>query len=276
MCAAAFASFMAWLCKGGKRDFALRPGIRDYIAKWARHYYEKCELRGDLDKINTTKTCFAFHPHGVLCAGWTMNGTYNPEFHKTGKINWLCDYNLRFKNPGFRWLCDATKFEKSVVDAADKKTFIKVMEKGENLAILPGGFQDAVAHRYNKDVAVMKKRKGFIKYCLQYGYRIHPVYTFGESETYYAFPWLRRLRMKISEHNIPMAVFFGWTLVPFLPRPSARLLTYVGPPIDVPHIKDPSKADIEKWHGVYLDALTTLFDSKKAEAGYPDATLEVH
>jgi len=272
---AGLASLMAWLSKGGKGPWNVRPGLRDWLVQWAPHYYDQCELHGELNKIHKDKTFFAFHPHGMLAAGWTMNGTYNPKFHKTGKINWLCDYNLRYKNPAFRWLCDTTKFDESEVEAADKKTFKSVMEKGENCAILPGGFQDAVAYQYNKDVVVMKRRKGFIKYCLQYGYRVHPVYTFGESSTYHAFTGLRKLRMVISERNIPMVVFFGWPFLPFLPRPEAKLLTYIGPPIDMPHIDVPTKEEIEKWHSMYIEALVSLFDAKKSEAGYPDSTLEI-
>jgi len=266
---------MAWCCKGGKGPWHVRPGIRDFIAKWASHYYEQCELRGELSQIRKEKTCFAFHPHGALCTGFTVNGTYNPEFHRTGKINWLCDFSLRYKNPGFRWLCDATKFEVSQVDAADKKTFVRIMESGENIALTPGGFQDAVAFRYGEESTVLKSRKGFIKYCLQYGYRVHPVYTFGESTTYYAFTGLRKLRMKISEYGIPMIAFFGWPLVPFLPWPDAKILTYVGPPLDLPHLKEPSTQDVAEWHAKYVQALTDLFDAKKGSAGFPDATLEI-
>jgi len=273
---AGFASFLAWLCKGGKGPFAAQPQLRDWLCKWAPHYYDECELRGDLGSIRKDKTCFGFHPHGILCAGWTMNGTYNPEFWKAaGKINWLCDFNLRYKNPGFRWLCDATQSESSCVDGADKKTMLRYMDKGESFALLPGGFQDAVAHYHGKDVTVLKKRKGFIKYCLQYGYRVHPVYTFGECETFWAFKGLRKLRMKISEQNIPMVAFFGWPVLPFLPRPDSKLLTYVGPPIDLPHLKEPSKEDVDKWHQAYVKGLTDLFNSKKAEAGFPNATLDV-
>jgi len=52
-------------------------------------------------------------------------------------------------------------------------------------------------------------------------------------------------------------------------------MTFVGKPVEIPHIESPSEEDVEKWHGRYLDALTSLFDEKKAEAGRPDATLEV-
>jgi len=274
--AAAFITALAFLCKGGKGDWARRPGVRAFIFNWCCDFYDRAELRGDLGSIRKEKSCFAFHPHGCLSAGWTINGVCNPDFLKiAGKTRWLVDFNTRYKNPTFRWFCEATATDEGAIDAVDKKTINKVLESGANWGLIPGGFQDAVAHRFGKDCTVFRHRKGFVKYCLQYGYRLHPVYTFGESETYYTFTGLRKMRMKASEQNIPMVAFFGWPFLPVLPRPQARLLTYVGPGIDLPHIPEPSNEDVEKWHGEYTRALTKLFDSHKAEAGWPDAVLEV-
>jgi len=274
--AACLAAFLAWLCKGGKGDYKRRPKLRHFLDTWAGHFYQQAELRGHLDNIKKEKSCFGFHPHGCLAAGFTVNGCYNPTFReRAGKVNWLCDYNLRYKNPFFRMKCDAVSDDDVRIDAADKKTFVKLMERGENMSLTPGGFQEAVAQRHGKDCAVVLRRKGFIKYCLQYGYRIHPVYTFGESSTFYTFTGLRKLRMRISENNIPMVAFFGWPLFPLLPRPDTNLLTYVGAGIDVPHIPEPTTEDVNKWHGEYIKGLANLYNEYKAEAGYSNAELEI-
>mmetsp|Transcript_19962 Transcript_19962/g.46837 ORF Transcript_19962/g.46837 Transcript_19962/m.46837 type:complete len:367 (-) Transcript_19962:46-1146(-) len=274
--AAGVVSLLAWLCKGGKADFARRPAVWDFFTRWGKDYYAQAELRGRLDDVRKEKSCFAFHPHGCLSAGFTINGCFNPEFgEKAGKVNWLCDHNLRYKNPGFRWMCDAVRRDDHAIDSADKRTFQKLMACGENISMVPGGFQDAVAYRFGVECTVLKRRKGFIKYCLQYGYRVHPVYTFGESQTFHAFSGLRRLRMKISENNIPMVAFFGWPLLPFLPRPEAKLLTYVGAGLDLPKIQEPSAEDVDKWHGEYMKALAKLFNENRAEAGWPSAELEI-
>jgi len=72
-----------------------------------------------------------------------------------------------------------------------------------------------------------------------------------------------------------MVAFFGWSFLPFLPRPESRLLTYVGPALALPKIAEPTAAEIDHWHGEYMKALTALFDEKKSEAGYPSASLEI-
>lgn len=274
--AALLTSLLACMCRGGMGDFSRRPGLRRFLADWLPHFYQRAGLHGALGTIRKNKSCFGFHPHGCLTAGFTVNGCYSDKFHAAaGKVNWLCDYNLRYKNPFFRVKCDAVRTEESEILAADRASFLGVMAKGENFAFLPGGFHDAVAAEFGKDRVVMRQRKGFVKYCLQHGYRLHPVYTFGESETFHTFTGLQGLRMRLANRNIPAIAFVGWPLLPCLPRPQSRILSYVGAPVELPQIAEPSKDDIDKWHAEYLQALTAVFEANKAEAGFPDAVLEI-
>ena len=37
----------------------------------------------------------------------------------------------------------------------------------------------------------------------------------------------------------------------------------MGKPIDIPHIPNPTQEDIDKYHKLYCDALTELFDKYK-------------
>ncbi len=120
--------------------------------------------------------------------------------------------------------------------------------------------------------------QGFIKYALMHGYTVHPVFTFGEEETFRAFTPLRALRLRLNAWKLPAVLFFGTprlALLPFLPEPRAALRTVVGAPLALPQLAEPSKADVARWHGAYCDALRALFDKHKAAAGAPGATLEM-
>jgi len=258
------------------QGFGRLPRMVDFIMRWAPHFYREAEVRGALQDINPQKSFFGWHPHGVLCAGFTINGTFNPKFlEAAGKIAWLCDPALRHRNPGFRLLCEAYKSPTHAIEACDAASFKEHMGRGENVSFIPGGFLDAVAFQYGKDRIVLKDRTAFIKYCLQFGYRVHPVYTFGECETYYTMSAFEGFRMRVARNNIPMAAFFGFPIVPFLPRPQAKILSYVGTGIDFPLIPSPSNFDIAHWHAIYVAAVRRLFDENKAEAGFPEAHLEI-
>ncbi|RQM24246.1 hypothetical protein B5M09_001767 [Aphanomyces astaci] len=81
---------------------------------------------------------------------------------------------------------------------------------------------------------------------------------------------------KKHRYKIPTVVFWGQWWCPFMPHPSAKLVTVVGPPLALPLTPSPTKEDVDKYHALYVDALQTLFDKFKAEyASTPDATLEI-
>lgn len=149
------------------------------------------------------------------------------------------------------------------------------MGKGRNLAIIPGGFEDATIHKFGVDRTFLKARKGLVKYALQHGYKMTPVYSFGESDTYYTFTALLKQRLFLNKHSIPGVLFFGWWLVPLFPRLQSEILTFIGPPLQLPLIPEPSAQQVDEWHEKYMAALQELFDAHKAEAGRPNAKLEI-
>jgi 2-acylglycerol O-acyltransferase 2 len=61
-----------------------------------------------------------------------------------------------------------------------------------------------------------------------------------------------------------------------LPR-RQTISTVVGSPIEVPHIKSPSKAQVEVLHHRYCSALSELFEKHKLKHGVPkDVHLQLH
>jgi len=104
---------------------------------------------------------------------------------------------------------------------------------------------------------------------------VFPIYTFGESETYASFTPLLKFRLWLNKYDIPGVGFFGEPLMPLMPLRSARIMTYVGAPLELPTLPEPTAAQIDEWHGRYVDALRGVFEGNKKEAGYPDAQLEI-
>ena len=58
------------------------------------------------------------------------------------------------------------------------------MQKRQNIMLLPGGFEEATVTSDKEYRLYIKSRKGFIKYALQNGYKIHPVFIFNENKIY--------------------------------------------------------------------------------------------
>ena len=76
-------------------------------------------------------------------------------------------------------------------------------------------------------------------------------------------------------HTYCQVLFWGEPLLPIFPRASSSCLSYVAPPLELPQITEPTPAQVDEWHARYLQALRELFDASKAEAGQPDAILEI-
>jgi 2-acylglycerol O-acyltransferase 2 len=265
---------------GRRKQWSRFPWFRRLLTEEGldgRSYYKRAELRGNLKGVKPGRVLYAVHPHGVLTAGWTWNMFFNGDFHKRcGRVGFLLDEGLRLKSPTFRMMCDWVATDEQWAGPATKRVMLESMAKGKSsLALLPGGFQEATLCEKGKDRVYIKNRAGFVKYCLMHGYSIVPVYTFGESDTYSCFSWLLKPRLALAKRNVPAAAMWGVSWCPFLPRP-AELLTYIGDEIKLPKIADPAKDDIKKYHGLYMKALQALFDKHKADAGRPDAKLEMY
>ncbi|KAG1713342.1 hypothetical protein DVH05_001128 [Phytophthora capsici] len=212
---------------------------------------------------------FAFHPHGVLSNGWAFNGAHHMSFEKAD-CRWLVAENL-FWFPVMRDLLNWMDF-----NSVAKSTFHRIMATGQNVCLIPGGFEEATLYERGKHRVYIKKRFGFIKLALQHGYKVHPAYTFGEEYAYHTFPYFLKLRLKMNEFKIPGVLFFGLPQCFFLPHSDIDLITVVGEALILPHIEQPTKEDVQKYHSQYVEALQKLFDKyKSVYAVDPEAKLEV-
>ncbi|ETK82991.1 hypothetical protein F441_11958 [Phytophthora nicotianae CJ01A1] len=216
------------------------------------------------------RAMFAFHPHGVLSNGWAFNGTHHMSFERAD-CRWLVAENL-FWFPVMRDLLNWMDFS-----SVAKSTFHRFMPTGQNVCLIPGGFEEATLYERGKHRVYIKKRFGFIKLALQHGYKVHPVYTFGEEYAYHTFPYLLNFRLKLNEFKIPGVLFFGLPQCFFLPCTDVDLITVVGEALILPRIEHPTKEDVQKYHSKYVEALQKLFDKyKSVYAVDPDAKLEIY
>ncbi|ETM42875.1 hypothetical protein F442_11912 [Phytophthora nicotianae P10297] len=215
------------------------------------------------------RSMFAFHPHGVLSNGFAINGAHHMTFERAD-CRWLVAENL-FWFPVLREVLNWMDFS-----SVAKATFQCIMPTGQNVGLIPGGFEEATLYRRGKHRVYIKKRLGFIKMALQYGYKVHPVYTFGEEYAYHTFPSLLKLRLKLNEFKLPGVVFFGRFNCCYLPRPDVDLITVIGKPLILPQIENPTREDVRKYHDQYIEALQGLFDRYKGVyAVDPSAKLDI-
>ena len=162
-------------------------------------YHQRSELRGALESVQNSRSFFACHPHGILSVGFCSNVVWGRKFHEiVGRCNFLIDPTLRNKGLLAKFFLDAFEGPHGVIRDTRAVTIQNLMEKGEQIAMTPGAYQEATCFSHGRERVALEQRKGFIKYCLRHGYRLHPVYTFGESETYFTAGGFTSLRLWLN------------------------------------------------------------------------------
>lgn len=150
------------------------------------------------------------------------------------------------------------------ISGVNHNNFIKYMEQGKNIFFIPGGFECGTVTDWSRDRAFLSIRKGFIKYALMYGYKIHPIYNFGENKLFYTFKKytiLEKWGFILNKIKIPLVIAFGKFFI--FPYDQVDLCCVIGKGIQLPKISKPSREDIEKYHCLYLSKLQELFNKYK-------------
>eukprot|EP00929_Paragymnodinium_shiwhaense_P055216 TRINITY_DN27685_c0_g1_i2.p1 TRINITY_DN27685_c0_g1~~TRINITY_DN27685_c0_g1_i2.p1 ORF type:complete len:148 (+),score=32.95 TRINITY_DN27685_c0_g1_i2:144-587(+) len=126
--------------------------------------------------------------------------------------------------------------------------------RGCDLEAVPGGFEEATITKPGTDRVFLRHRKGFIKYALQNGYALVPVYTFGENDTYANLQGAWRFRWWLNSKKLGGVLPLGRWWCPILPR-SVELITVGGQPLQLPRFGRPTQSDVDEWHEKYVKHL---------------------
>lgn len=139
------------------------------------------------------------------------------------------------------------------------------------LVLYIGGIAELFKSSRKEERLYIKNRKGFIKLALREGVDIIPVYLFGNTSCLTV--WKNRFLASLSR-KLQMSVTYFWGKY-MLPIPRNEKLIYVrGKPLGLPHIKDPTDEDLDKWHAKYCEEVKRLFDTYKEKVpAYKHKTL---
>ncbi|KAM3716686.1 2-acylglycerol O-acyltransferase [Dirofilaria immitis] len=218
------------------------------------------------------------HPHGIISintfASFITNGT--GLFEKLSGMNVrICTLTSQFWSPLRReWamlhgLIDCSK--ESLHYVLNSESFIN------NVAVLiVGGAEEALDAHPGYHILTLGNRKGFIKIAIETGAQLVPTYCFGENELFRQMvsnpdgSYLRFFQRKLKKIT-KLPSFYGrgfFSNFGFLPY-RKPLNTVIGTPIPVTKKRNPTQEEIDSLHGLYISALTELFETYKTEFGVP-------
>jgi len=147
-----------------------------------------------------------------------------------------------------------------LIDASSKTLSKRLSKPRGTFVLYIGGMIELFYSSPKEEVVFLKERKGFIKLALRSGADVVPVYMFGNTTVLSVLAWGP---LESLSRTLGMSVTFFWGRFG-LPVPKPVHMTYVrGRPLGMPQIENPTSEDIEKWHAVYCQKLTELFDTYK-------------
>jgi len=242
--------------------------LRMFIDKHHPSYYDGVSIvfeGGEVPPAEHRQTFFAVHPHGAFCIGWAMLFTC-PNMYKVR----FCFAPALFISPFFRL------FSRCVgkPGSAARPTMDSYLKAGEDVALPPGGFEEATLTSTTQDRVFIKKRYGFVRLCLKYGVAIRPVYAFGEGSLFNNVQGLWNTRLALNRFGIPTILVWGRWFSPLLPK-KKQLHIVVGRTIVLPKIENPTKEEVSKWHNKYIAELRRIYDDHKENAYGPEKAKEI-
>jgi len=206
------------------------------------------------------KRLLCFHPHGIVSMGVFTLLNAKPE------VRILSSPFLYHYAPIFRLAFETVMgFKMGSVAPGDLHIY---MNKGDSpLMMVPGGFHEATITCAGKERVFLKNRRGFVKYALRYGYDLVPIYALGENDLIDNKQGGWSWRFWLNNLSLPAVAPWGHWLFPLFPRRGVRLVVAMGPPLEMPHIRNPTKEEVEFHHARYIEALQAMYERIPQEGG---------
>jgi len=240
------------------------------------------DVKAEFDKSDKSGIMVCFHPHGLIPVGFSLNGAVRarskrPEalpawFNFPASVSGV-QAPVLFKVPILRWILLAF----GCCVPATKSGMKRLLRDRVTFGIIPGGSEEVALHVTGQENLYLKKRAGFIKYALQHGYTLLIAFSFGESDLYRSLSLLRPLNLwLVKQCGFVLPCFAGHWACPLLPRSDVPLNTVMGKCLKLPQLDEPSNAEVDKWHALYMEELEKVFEAHKAQFGYADRKLKFY
>eukprot|EP00811_Abedinium_folium_P000916 NODE_10840_length_1325_cov_4.050083.p1 GENE.NODE_10840_length_1325_cov_4.050083~~NODE_10840_length_1325_cov_4.050083.p1 ORF type:complete len:230 (-),score=39.13 NODE_10840_length_1325_cov_4.050083:565-1254(-) len=165
------------------------------LVQWLKPcaFFADCALRGHLGTIEKGRSLFCLHPHGIQTVGGFMNMFWNPELNAlAGTVRYFADVVMAERQPFVKVILSL----RGQCIGITPTNLKRCMSAGENISIHPGGFAEASLMRSGEQAVVVRTQ--LMRVLLRYALRLHPMYTFGETDTFSTVVAPEKWRLKLN------------------------------------------------------------------------------
>jgi 2-acylglycerol O-acyltransferase 2/2-acylglycerol O-acyltransferase 1 len=227
-------------------------------------------LAPDLKRVGR-QYIFGYHPHGIISMG--AIGAIATEGRNWSKLfpgipvstlTLVAQFQLPFYREYLLSLGLAS---------VSKRSCTSLLKRGQSICIVLGGAQESLLALPGQLNLVLNKRKGFVKLAMTVpNTTLVPTLAFGENDIYdqvrndehsTLFKLQDFLKRKLG-FTLPLmharGIFnYDFGIIPYR-RP---INIVVGEPIDMPYRSNPSDAEIDYYHRLYVSKLKKIYDDFK-------------
>jgi len=216
---------------------ALPKPIRRAFLKTFRAWFPESE-RHYAAPLAGGPVLYCWHPHGIFSVGMVL---LISDLDRPSSI--IGAPLVAWAAPLMQLLCRLVV--DTTVIASTGSEITKAMKEGRTLIIVPGGFNEITLAKRGMQRVYLKKRSGFMKLAMEHGYSVVPVYGKGEQDTYHTLSGMEQLRMIINAFMLPVLAFWGYPLLPLVPRRVKGYTVVCGPEIRLPKVRRRERGELE-------------------------------
>ncbi|XP_057338127.1 2-acylglycerol O-acyltransferase 2-A-like [Microplitis mediator] len=276
--------YLAWLyydkdtCNKGGRARRWTLPLRN--CGWWHYYrdYFPVKLYKTVDLDPSRNYLFCSYPHGMLASGaFAAFATDVLDFKKLfpGLEPKMLTLNQHFMAPFFRefaYCCGACGSSAESIEYLLNYKKKDSEDLNKAVVLMIGGAVEALNCKPSTYRIIYNKRKGFIRMAFKTGAPLVPVFSFGETDIYDQFhakenSLLHKFQEIVRKYTGLVPVYIkgrGLFQYTFGIVPNRRPISVVvGAPLEVPKITEPTRQEIDKYHGLFKEHLLDFFETQK-------------
>lgn len=218
------------------------------------------ENKNEFDSLNGKCTISVTHgiiPFSFMCTTVNHTPLSCPAYH----------WSLRMMNILSIFFKDA--------ETVDPSNIKRMMREKQDFNLTLGGFPEVALYKYGEYRCYVKP-KGLIKYALQHGYNLFPMFSFGEEKMYYTINVLQDFRLMLAtKYKLPMMNLCFSPNFLFHPMIGSGTTTIIGKALRLPNIDNPTQEDIDKYHSLFVGEVKRIFKDNVEKYGDPSQPLQL-
>jgi hypothetical protein len=226
--------------------------FKDTLDRAKKNINESFAVEGECER---DLAIYVFHPHSIFAVSQLL--------HTGTTITDWPDKNTKAVSHSYIFNIPLVKdFVNSMCISSEYSIMKDTLKRGSSISVSLGGMSESEYLNENTLTFIVKKRKGIFKMALETGVPLIPVITYGETNIFKngKYRFIEYINSILGIHlSLPtLQSLYNWFIIYKRPL-DTKIETYIGEPVDVEQIENPSKRDIREVRKRYIQALRELY-----------------